>query len=132
MDLTNLFSLGILGIGLFLILVGIYWLFKNMQLKSRSVLHSATVVEHKKDRSVNGELLHYPIVRFQTKTGEQRKLKYPKGSFEIEIEEGETVDVLYDSSKEQLTLNSNFWLIFMPVFVIFLGIGSMALGLLLN
>src|SRR5258708_39495721 len=102
--------------GLGLIVIGLFYLYKNKKLIKNGILTNGVVIrlEHAKDLSLRRDL--FPVVRFLTDQKEWITFTSSVGAYPAPFDEGDKVDVLYSPENPSIAeIKNTTTLYFVPI-----------------
>lgn len=126
----KLITLGIGLVGLILLVVSLFVYNNTRAFIDRSVTTSGAIIDMARERSRNDrEYTYYPVVVFETESGQEIEFVSGSGSKTDRDRRGEKVEVLYDPVQPENAEINSFGSLWAGVMVLLvLGIGFVGLG----
>ncbi len=135
-NIEQLVSVGIAGLGVIMLLVGLFWFLASIRFKSRARVTTGTITGFMQRRSSSSSgprtVTYAPMVRFQTADGRQVDFVSTVSSSSSSMKEGDSVEVLYLESNPKKAKIKGFagsWL--GPLVMLFVGAVLISVGVVI-
>lgn len=126
---SKLIALGFGIVGLILLVASIFVYFNTRAFIDRSVITTGTVVDMSAEWDEDHDRVYYPIIEFETATGERASFKSNVSSTTPDDDIGNTVPVRYDpADPDNAGVNTFLALWFATIFLVIIGVVFTVLG----